>query len=146
MKTIFAIAALAVGLSGCAALQAEPPSGDEVTYNTTRKIEITGLSVMDPATMRPIFFLGQMGYDEGSAPAVHTEQTAPLQAHYRAYDPESGVLIVDATDGTTSCTGFTLATSAEGVPVNAGIDKDFCMGVGAQDLAIGLTGSAPPTE
>lgn len=135
---------LAVSVSACAGLgeAPPPPSGDQVSFNTNKNFETTGLTVLDPTTMRPLFVLGQVGYSEGETPAVYVSgETAPLQAQYVQRRLPDGTVELDVRDGNTNCTGLDLRTSAETVTVTAGLEKTFCMGVGGQDLAIGLAGA-----
>jgi len=139
LKGMVALASVAL-LAGCMT-PPPPPSGNQVSYNTNVKIEAVGLVLPDPVTGRPMFVLGSFGYDSGSTPAVYSDgadSTSPLQASYIERTLPDGTVQLEIRDGTTNCTGFDLATSAEAVDVSAGIFKTFCMGLGAQDLAIGL--------
>lgn len=142
MKSIFhviALVAFAVFLVGCAS--APLPSGDDVTFNTYRKIEATGIVLPDPTTGRPMFVLGQMGYDEASTPAVYVTgegETAPLQATYTQRTLPDGTVELVIEDGTSNCGSFDVAAATDVSNTETGLFKTFAMGMCAQDVGMGL--------
>lgn len=140
IQKIVGVLLLCLLMVGCASVP-PAPSGDTVTFNRYQKIEATGIVLPDPTTGRPLFVLGQMGYDEATTPAVYVtgeNQTAPLQATYTQRQLPDGTLELIIYDGTSNCGSFDVATNTDVQNTGAGLFKTFGMGMCAQDLGIGL--------
>lgn len=134
MKYLIGILALAFTLSGCMSSQL---AGDYTTANENWKAEATGLYVVTPSGA--IFGLGQAGVDRGRTVASVHPDAQLIQASYVQRVLPDGTVELDITDGTTNCTGFQLGAGTSTIDVSAELEKTFCMGIGAQDLAIGLS-------
>lgn len=128
-----ALAACGAALT-LAACMGGPQLPEGFSEHSNVKIEATGLYVVTPTGVT--VGLGQAGVDIGTTVATYPEGATPLQASYRTY--ENGQMTLEVIDGTTNCTGLNMEGSVDVADIDAELLKTFCMGLGAQDLAIGL--------